>query len=369
MGPSLPSLAAQVGVTIGAASILFSMRSLGYMLGSFQAGRLVDRLPGNLLLAGVLVVSAVLLALVPLIPALWLLAAILLMLGAAEGMIDLVCNTLLVWVHGSRVGPYMNALHFFFGIGSFIAPVVIARSLLHDGTLRWGYLALALVVLPAAAWHVRLPAPKHAHTESAAQVHQARPLLIVIIASLLFLYVGAEVSFGGWIYTYSLQQMKNTLAPGAGQAALESAAALLTSAFWGAFTAGRLLGIPVAARFSARAILLVDIAGSLGALALLLAFPASTAVLWGGTLAAGLFLASIFPVILTVAENSMPITGSETRWFFAAVGAGGMFFPWLIGQLFVPVGPQATMLVILSSLVLEMGAYLLLMAYLRREVS
>ena len=34
LGPTLPRLAEQIGVTIGAISILFSARSLGYLCGS-----------------------------------------------------------------------------------------------------------------------------------------------------------------------------------------------------------------------------------------------------------------------------------------------------------------------------------------------
>ncbi len=49
-----------------------------------------------------------------------------------------------------------------------------------------------------------------------------------------FLYVGAEVGFGGWIFTYAVALDLGS----------ETAAAYLTSAFWGALTFGRLLTIP-----------------------------------------------------------------------------------------------------------------------------
>ena len=35
-------------------------------------------------------------------------------------------NPLLVWVHGDEVGPAMNGLHFFFGVGAFLSPIIIA---------------------------------------------------------------------------------------------------------------------------------------------------------------------------------------------------------------------------------------------------
>ena len=60
-----------------------------------------------------------------------------------------------------------------------------------------------------------------------------------MIALLLFLFVAAEASYGGWVYTYALKL-------GIGSA---TTAAYLTSAFWGALTLGRLVSIPLAARF------------------------------------------------------------------------------------------------------------------------
>ncbi len=58
----------------------------------------------------------------------------------------------------------------------------------------------------------------------------------------LFFYVGAEITFGGWVYTYAVTLK---LASAAG-------AAYLTSAFWLAFTVGRLISIPAATRFHAK---------------------------------------------------------------------------------------------------------------------
>jgi len=60
-------------------------------------------------------VMATMMILVPLIPRLPLLAVVWLILGVGSGALDVGGNTLLIWVHGRQVGPYMNGLHFFFG--------------------------------------------------------------------------------------------------------------------------------------------------------------------------------------------------------------------------------------------------------------
>jgi len=53
----------------------------------------------------------------------------------------------------------MNGLHFFWGLGAFLAPIVVARATSASGDIAWAYLALALAMLPAAVWLWCLPGP------------------------------------------------------------------------------------------------------------------------------------------------------------------------------------------------------------------
>jgi FHS family Na+ dependent glucose MFS transporter 1 len=247
-GPTLPGLVARTGASLGGAGFLFMARSLGYLVGSSRGGRLFDRAPGNALMSAALFVMALVMALVPLAPALWVLIAVLLVLGAAEGTLDVGGNVMLVRAHGAGVGPYMNGLHFFFGVGALAAPVVVAQT---GQDLRLPYWILAVALLPVAGWMLRLPSPKPLEKTQETEGLRADSRLVALIALFLFLYVGAEVSFGGWIYTYTLALKLSGAA----------AAAYLTSAFWGSLTVGRLLAIPLASRFRPRAVLFCDLAG------------------------------------------------------------------------------------------------------------
>src|SRR5690606_3866750 len=159
-------------------------------------------------------------------------------------------NTLLVWIHRSRVGPYMNALHFMFGLGAFLSPLVIAQAVVWSGGIRWGYWMLAVYVLPLIIWLAREPSPVSEVEQdrtAAIRIHVNWPL-VGLIALFMFLYVGAEVGFGGWVYTYALNM----------GLADETSAFFLTSLFWGALTLGRLLSIPITARLRPRTVLMAD---------------------------------------------------------------------------------------------------------------
>lgn len=350
LGPTLPGLAEHTQTRLSEISFLFTAQSLGYLIGSFLGGRLYDRVPGHPVMAGVLILTAVTLALAPLMPVLWLLTVVLLILGIATGALDLGGNTLLVWVHRRQVGPFMNGLHFFFGVGAFLSPLIIAQAVLVSGDITWAYWILALLMLPVAVWLLRLPSPP-AQTEAIDDPTQAvNYVLVGLLSFFFFLFVGAEVSFGGWLFTYAV-----TL-----ELANETMAAYLTAAYWGALTLGRLLAIPVAVRFRPRTILLGDLAGGLVSLAVILLWPHSLIAVGLGTFGMGLSMASIFPTTFSLAERRMTVTGRIAGWFFVGVSTGSMFVPWLIGQLFEPVGPQVMVWILTIDLIVALAVFVAL---------
>ena len=336
LGPTLPGLAEHTGTDLAEISVLFSAWALGYLLGSLLAGWLYDRVPSHPVLTVVLVTMTAVMALVPVIPLLWLLVVVMLLLGVAGGMLDVGGNTLLVWVHRDKVGPFMNGLHFCFGLGAFLSPVIVAQAVRIGGSISWAYWVLALLILPVLVWLARLRSPKPQIASKDDPATRVDHLLVALVALFFFLYVGAETSFGGWIFSY---------ATGMGLAD-ETKAAYLTSAFWGALTLGRLLAVPIAARFKPAAMLVGDLAGCLVSVAVILLWPGAAAAMWIGALGLGLSMASIFPTVISLAESRMTITGRVTSWFFVGASLGSMTLPWLIGQLFESVSPRVTILAV-----------------------
>ena len=346
LGPTLPALAENTGSSLGMIGLLFTAHSLGYLISAIFGGFLYDRLPGHPVMVACLLVIGAMLALVPMVPVLWLLFAIFLIEGLAAGSLDIGGNTLLVWFHRDRVGPFMNALHFFFGVGAVLAPLVIAGLVALSGGITWAYWTLALLALPAALWLLPRPGPAAPKAAEDEPTGGAKLLLVTLIALLFFLYVGAELGFGGWIYTYALTLGLST----------ETSAATLTSAYWGALTLGRLLGIPVAARVRPRWILAGSLLGGLLSIVLIALWPQSPVALWAGALGMGLFTGPVFATVMVLAGRHMTITGRLTGGFFVGASLGGMFLPWLIGQLFVPAGPQSLLVAVSVSLALGLGA-------------
>ena len=353
-GPTLLKLAEHTSSALDQISSMFLFSSFGYLVGSYAGGRVYDRLPGHRFMAAILVFLGFIIALVPLATSRWMLFTIVLILGLAKGALDVGCNTLLLWVHNEKVGPFMNGLHAFFGIGSFIAPLIIATVLSTTGDIYWVYWFFAILAFPIAFWIWTLPSPQ-ARAVPTHHENAPFPILPVVTMVLCFvLYVGGEAGYGAWIYTYAFKLGFGT----------EVTAAYLTSAFWGSFTLGRLLGIWISTRLKPLMILALDFAGCILSLLVILLLRESALGLWAGTVLFGLSQASIFPTFLTLAEERMHITGAIAGLFLVGAGLGGMTLPWMIGQAFARVGASAMMVLILISIILN-----ILMLFLFTRVS
>ena len=336
-GPSLPKLAEHTSSGLDRISLIFVFGSLGYLIGSYFGGRAYDRVPGHRLMAIALLAIGLASVLIPIAPVLWMLLAAMFLSGLAGGIVDVGSNTLLLWTHGKSAGPFMNGLHFFFGVGSFIAPLLLARVLIQTGDILWLFWTVAIACLPLAIWYWFLSEPS-THTQAQERNNVPLPVLPVLLMVILFvLYVGLELGFANWIYTYALTLDLGTAVT----------SAYLTSGFWGAFTFGRLLGVWVSTRARSQAILFADLIGCAISTLIIMLWKDSSLALWVGSIGLGLSMASIFPTFLMLAGERMEVTGAMTGWFLVGSGAGSMLLPWLIGQIFVRTGAGAMTIVLL----------------------
>ena len=331
LGPSLLRLAGNTGTTIGQVSSMFFFHSLGYMIGAIIGGRSYDRIAGHPIMSLMLVFIAITLAITPVLTVLWVLILVMLLLGVAQGALDVGGNALLLWTFGSKVGPYMNGLHFFFGIGAFLAPILIAQSVHIQDSLNLAYWGMAaFMLIPAVGLlFLRSPSQTDASNDPAKLGARSNILFLGMCVAFIMFYIGMENGFTGWIFTYATTT--NLLN--------EASAAYANSLFWGAFTLGRLLGIPIAFKMRPRQVLTMDLVGCFVSVLVLLLWQGSAAALWISIAGTGFFAASLFPTMVAFAENRMHLSGKATSLFFVGGSAGGMIFPWLIGLMYESVRP------------------------------
>jgi FHS family Na+ dependent glucose MFS transporter 1 len=201
------------------------------------------------------------------------------------------------------------------------------------------------------AWLLWLPSPQTPVISNAGEgARDINYWVVTLVAMLLCLYIGAEVSYASWIYSYVLKMNLGS----------KDMATYLTSAFWASLTIGRLLGVPLAARFRPGTLLLTDLAGCFISLAVALLWSRSPFAITAASIGAGLSMASIYPMALTFAERRTRITGQVTGFLLLGGSAGGMIVPFLIGQMFEKNGPRIMMITILFDLVAALAVYLVL---------
>jgi FHS family Na+ dependent glucose MFS transporter 1 len=174
------------------------------------------------------------------------------------------------------------------------------------------------------------------------------PYVIVLMAALfLFFYVGAEIAFGGWIYTYAVEL----------KLAKAAEAAYLTSGFWLAFTMGRLLSVPMATRFTPRQIIAVALMGCVFFMGLVLVFATSIEVLWVAVLGTGFCMAPVYPSCYTLAVQGLKLTAWASSIILLGDCFGAMILPWLAGQVLDTAGPRAMVYLVFGSLICNLLAF------------
>jgi len=347
VGPTLPALAAQTNVEIKQISNLFVARALGTLLGSWLVGRMYDRFSGHPMLAAALLASAAALALLPLSNALWIMIALSWFIGLASASINVGGNTLIVMVYGQRVRPYISLLHFAFGVGGIIAPLVVSLFADRADGLRLAYWTFAVLSLPPALMALTLSSPRHRAKHEEEFSLPIPKLTLAFLVFFFFMEIGAEASLMGWIYSYALKQGIDT-----------KMATRINSAFWAAFTIGRLATIWLSMRLNALPMVFTTLCLTILFVTILLVAPASSVVLWICCAGCGLSVAPIFPSTFGFAQNKLHLSGQVNGFFLLGSASGSMFWPWLIGQFFESKGAQVMTWIVLLDLLIAMAIIL-----------
>lgn len=357
IGPTLPALSRNTGTNLSGVSYLFPILSVGYLVGSFIGGRMYDKVKGHPITAVGLVLLLVSMFFIPLTPLLWVLLALFFISGIASGTVDVGGNTLLIWTHGGGVGPYMVGLHFFYGLGAFIAPMIVGQTLRMTSDITWAYRILAIICVPIIIYLLAVRSPGQPSKEEVGRSAGENRLLILLISFFMFLHVGAELSFGGWIYSFALKM----------NIANETGSAYLTSAYWGTLTVGRLIAVAIAVKMKPKSMLIVDLVGCIMAVVILLFMSSNAAAVWTGTILLGFFIAALVPTTFTFAGEHMDISGRIAGWFVIGIGTGNLFFPWLVGQLFEPRGAVVLPLINLITFAAALGLVFVMLGVIRKK--
>ncbi|NXU58186.1 MFS4B protein, partial [Turnix velox] len=365
LGPTFPNLAANVHKNVSDIYYIFVGRSLGYLCGSVVGGVLFDCMNASLLLALSMFGTTAGLYGIPWCNKSLLLTVLMSVIGASMGILDTGGNVLVLNTWGAEAGPHLQALHFSFAVGAFVAPILAkvalggsesqdnpvaedtnqsvrrsepvspfasAESALqrHLGAdFLWSYVVIGTYLLCVSFFFFILYAKGSSARDKSkaslqkggfAKYHYA--LLALLFIFFLF-YVGAEVTYGSYIFTYAkfFAEMK------------ENEAAALNSVFWGTFAACRGVAIFCAAcLYPGTMILLSTISSTISSFCLVF-FAQYRASLWMGTAVYGASMATIFPSGISWVEQYTVVQGKSASLFVIGAALGEMCIPAAVGYL------------------------------------
>ena len=322
LGPMLPILSARWSLTDEQAGYLISAQFFSSMVGMFASGVLVERRGYRFTLIAGAALMALGMALLTCGP--WLLGLVSVStFGVGHGITTPAGNLRTAEINPQGSASALNLINAVWGIGAVSSPFLIAfAQRMHQTSLFLYGTASALLVLLIALAVVRFepdtralatpPGPRHT-------VWESRWLPLICI--LFFIYVGTETSFGGWIASYARRL-------DSGQ---HSFWAMMPSFYWGALLAGRALA-PLALKFSRETtIAKIGLCLALfGGLAIVAA--RGTGLLITGSLLAGLGLASIFPISVSLLSGWFGQSANRASGaVFASGNTGGAILPWVVG--------------------------------------
>lgn len=185
-----------------------------------------------------------------------------------------------------------------------------------------------------------------------------KAVLLILLFFLILLYVGAEVSYGTYIFAYAVK---------GGLQFSKDKATILSSVFWGTFAFFRFFSISLSlCKVSPSIMLTGNLTGSLIASLIVVIWPNNELAIWIGSALMGASFASIYPNIVVWLIQHGPATGKATSVLSAGATIGDTTLPVIVGVLIAEVGPVSLCYYILANITLCCGIFIALFFIARK---
>ena len=349
LGPIIPDVIQGFSLTLSAAALLPFSFFIAYGVMSIPAGLLVERYSEKPVILGAFALSLAGSLLVACWPGYSSALVSVFLIGVAMAVLQVAINPLLRVAGGEEHFAFNCALaQLLFGGASFVSPQVYSYlvTALDPRAPKAGALALLASVTPA-RWPwislywlfavlsvtmlilvvlFRFPAVERTEEEAIGswrlhrQLFGNRTVLLYFVS--VFAYVGCEQGTANWISEFLTKY--HGVDP-------HTQGAMEVAWFWGLLTIGCGLGLGLLKLLDSRKVL---IGASLGAMAAL------TAALFGNTATAllafpavGLFASVMWPVVMSLALNSLSHSHGASAGILCTAIIGGAVVPLCIGQI------------------------------------
>ncbi len=362
LGPIIPDVIQGFSLSLSAAALLPFSFFIAYGVMSIPAGLLVERHGEKAVILGAFALSLAGSLLVACWPGYNTSLVSVFMIGVAMAVLQVAINPLLRVAGGEQHFAFNCALaQLLFGAASFLSPQVYsylvtaldarapkagAVALLAAVTpvrwpwisLYWLFAALSLIML-ALVLLFRFPAVQRTEEEAVGSLRLHRGLfgnrIVLLYFASVFAYVACEQGTANWMSEFLSKYH---------QVDPHTRGAMEVAWFWGLLTIGCGVGLGLLKLVDSRRVL---IGASVGAMAAL------TAALFGNTATAllafpaiGFFASVMWPIIMSLALNSLPHSHGAFAGILCTAIVGGAAMPLWIGQIGDCLGLRTGMLLL-----------------------
>ena len=329
LGPSLPAIVEELGISYAQAGLFFTLLSLGSLFGGSLGASASDRLPRKALYAGCALCLALGLLLVGFMPGFASAALLVFLLSVAGSPLGSIGQSIMLGAAPGRRERDLSLFTTFGALGSLLAPILVSANFTAGLAWRFPFVETAAIALALAVAILAVPIPS-------AGVPQKRAKALAILANrrvlatavMIFFSVAIDLGFVYWLAEYFAAELGVSLR--------------LSSSVAGVYLVGVISGrllMPLALkRVRAETLLSASLGVALGGILLFILVPGPVAK---AALCAmyGLGVGPVFPLLMARGTREFPEqSGAVTGILFAGISLGGMVFPLLIGAVAGVVG-------------------------------
>ncbi|WP_299395358.1 MFS transporter [Pelagibius sp.] len=320
---AIPQIKQRLALDDGDLGMALLCFALGSILAMLFGGPKIDRFGSRLVVGFSALGFCLSLPLVLLAGSLSELLLVAVVIGFANGLMDVSMNAQGVSVERALERPILSSLHAFFSIGGMAGAGAAASVYALGGGLQHLLPGAAMMLLPAALIALRPLLGDARGAESEARLIALPPRPLWLVAAFAFIAFVCEGAMFDWSAVY-LREVLNTGA---------STAALGFGVFSAAMAAARLLGDRVVARYGRVRVLRVSAVAAVLGYALALAASAVPLALAGYALI-GFGVANIVPILFSLGGSHRDIGhGSGIAAVATAGYSGSLLGPAWVGFL------------------------------------
>lgn len=300
-------------------------------------------------------------------------------IGLFLGFWEAGSNVFILHLWGKETAPFMQSLHFMFGVGAMLIPLIAQPFLIEDGFLEsvgqnisvptnvtaevfhpekvmlvypYTFVACYLAmtaVLTTAVWHRYPETSEHPSrtVQDGEKEEEGGPttkkawckmLLICLTAAFMHIYYGLQISFGSFLMTFAVQSDLGLR---------KQDGALLSTLFWLTFTLFRLVTVTVLDRLRGHSSIFFCLSIILVSNCFLVPFGNSNFVLLAvGVGMIGIGMSSVWASIFEFLESNFKVTSGISSIVVISAILGEFVFPVIISS-FISAYPLVLLWVVL----------------------